>query len=133
MRNRQADGDGLHTGDGCAVGIFFADAARDHGGGGEAEAKADGEDQAQQRFGEADGGDGVGAETADPEDVDDGEQRFQHHFEDHRNGQQQDGAVEAARGEVLVRAAERFADGTPKAGWSDRDHDWFRRHINLYE
>src|SRR4029077_971590 len=40
----QADGDGLDSGDGGAFGIFFADAAGDHGGGGEAEAQADGED-----------------------------------------------------------------------------------------
>ena len=83
----QTDGDGLHAGDGCALGIFFADAAGDHGGGRQAEAEADGEDQAEQRFGEADGGDRVGAQAADPENVDYREQRFQDHFEDHGNGQ----------------------------------------------
>ena len=118
--NRQAYGDGLHAGDGCALGIFFANAACDHGGGGQAEAEADGENEAEQRFGEADGGDCVCAEAADPEDIDYGEERFQHHFEDHGNGQQQNGAIQAAPGEVLVRAANGFADRLP-----DRDGPWF--------
>ena len=65
-RNRQADSDGLNAGDRGAFGILFANAARDHGGGGQAEAQADRENQAEQRLGEADGGDGVGAEAADP-------------------------------------------------------------------
>src|SRR5713226_7378633 len=34
-RDRESDGDGLNARDGCAGGIFFADAASDHGGGGE--------------------------------------------------------------------------------------------------
>ena len=121
----QTDGDGLHAGHGCAGGILFADAAGDHGGGGEAQAKADGEDQAEERFGEADSGDGVSAETADPENVDDSEQGLQDHLEDHGNGQEKDGAIEAAGGEVLVRAAERFADRTPKTGQSDSGGNLF--------
>jgi hypothetical protein len=61
--DRESNGDGLNACDGGASGIFFADAAGDHGGGGktEAEAEADGENQTEERFGEADGGDGVRA------------------------------------------------------------------------
>ena len=67
------------------------------------------------RFGEADGGDGVCAEAADPEDVDDGEERFEHHLEHHGDREEQDGAVEVAGGVVLMRAANGLADGGPQA------------------
>src|SRR6266446_2279146 len=43
--DREADGDGLNAGHGCTGRIFFADAAGDHGGGGEAQAEANGEDE----------------------------------------------------------------------------------------
>src|SRR5882757_8812893 len=112
------DGDGLDARDGCAGGIFFADAASDHSGGGKAEAEADGHDETEERFGEAHGGDGVCAKPADPENVDDGEKGFQHHFHNHRNGEEKNGAVEIAGGEVLMRAAEGFANGTPQRGRS---------------
>ena len=59
----------MHPGDGRVLGILFANAARDHGGDRHAEADRDGEDEAEQRFGEADGSDGVCAETADEENV----------------------------------------------------------------
>ena len=126
----QAEDNGLHAGDGGAGGIFFADAPRHHGGGGQAQAEADGEHQAQQRFGEADGGDGVGAETADPEHVHHREQRLQHHFQNHGNGEQQNRAIEVARGEVLVRAAKRFADRAPQC-W--RRREWPRFVLMPYK
>jgi hypothetical protein len=106
----------LYSSNCCAGWVFFADAAGDHGGGGEAQAEANGEDQAEERFGESNGGDRIRAETADPEDVDDGEERFQDHLEDHGNGQEKDGAIKAARREILMRAAEGFADRAPKTG-----------------
>ena len=130
--NREADGDGLHACDGSTGGIFFADAAGDHGGGGKAKAEADGHDEAEQRFGEADGGDGVRAETADPENVDDCEERLQHHFQNHGNGEEENRAIEIAGGEVLVRSAERFADGAPQLGRRRGDGSLFQRHINPY-
>src|SRR5439155_10407405 len=88
--------------------------------------------EAEERFSEADGGDGVRAETTDLENVDDSEKRFQHHFHDHGNGEQENRAIEIAGGEVLVRAAERFADGAPKRG--RRGHSsLFQRHRDLYD
>src|SRR5204863_2422613 len=83
------------------------------------------------RFGEADGGNGVCAQAAYPENVDDGEEGFQHHFENHGNGQQENGAIEIASGEVLVRATKGFADGTPERGWWSGDSGLFQRHRNL--
>src|SRR5258708_176250 len=112
----EADGNSLNAGNGCASGIFFADATSDHGSGGKAEAEADSHDEAEERFSEANGGDGVGTETADPENVDDGEKGFQDHFHDHGNGEEKNRAIEIAGGEVLVRAAEGFANGAPKGG-----------------
>ena len=57
--DHEAEHDRLHCGDGCAFGIFFADAARDHRGCGHREAEADGEDEAQHRLGQTDRCDGV--------------------------------------------------------------------------
>ena len=111
-RDHEAEHDGLHAGDGSVFGILLADAARHHGSGGKREAEADGKDQRQQRLGEADGGDSVGAEATYPEHIDNGKERFEHHLEHHGNGEQEDGAVEATGGVVLVRAAEGFTDSS---------------------
>src|SRR5258708_2717712 len=132
-RDREANGDSLNPGNGCASGIFFADAASDHGRGGKAEAEADSHNEADERFSEADGGDGVRAETTDPENVDDCEKRLQHHFHDHGNGEQENRAIEIAGGEVLVRAAGSFADGAPKRGRRRGDCSLFQRHRDLYD
>jgi hypothetical protein len=128
----KTDGNGLNAGNGRAGRIFFADAACDHGGGREAEAEADGHDQAEERFREADGGNGIGAETADPENIHDGEKRLQHHLQDHGNGEKKNGAIEAAGGEVLVGAAKRFADGAPQGRHGSGESGLFLRHENLY-
>jgi len=50
----------------------------------------------------------VRAEPSHPEDVHHREQRFQNHLQHHGHGQQQDGAIQAAGGVVLVRAANGF-------------------------
>src|SRR5256885_15564727 len=113
-RDGDSERNGLHSRDGGGFRIFFTDAARDHGSSGKAEAETDGEDKTEQRLGKADGGDGVGAEAAHPENVDYGEERFEHHFQNHRNGEENDGAIEIAGGVVLMRAAEGFADGLPE-------------------
>jgi len=118
----------LNACDGSACGIFFADSASDNGGGGETEAEADGHDEAEQRFGEADGGDGVRAEAADPENIDDGEERFQHHLQDHGNGEEENRAIEIAGGEVLMRPTDGFADGAPQLGRRRSDYCLFQRH-----
>ena len=59
----QAKQNGLHSGISRAFGIFLADAPRDEGGSRHAEADGDTEDHGQQRFGQTDGGDGIGAEA----------------------------------------------------------------------
>ena len=92
-RDGDSERDGLHSRDGGGLWIFFTDAARDHGRGGKAEAESYCENKHEQRFREADGGDGIGAETANPEDIDNGEERLEHHLEDHRNGEENDGAI----------------------------------------
>src|SRR5260370_31535362 len=84
-RDVETNGDGLNAGNGCAGRIFLADAASDHGGGGKAETKADGHDEAEERFGEADGGDGGRAEAADPENSGDGKEGCQDQFQNPTN------------------------------------------------
>ena len=128
---KQAEEDGLDGGDGGALGIFLADAARDHGGGGHAEAHSDSEDEGENGLGEADGGDSVGAEAGDEKDVDDGEEAFEDHLKDHGDGEQEDGAVEAAGGVVLVRAAKGLLDGLPERGRRRGGEDGFHASLCL--
>ena len=104
----------LDCGDGCAVRVLLADAARDHRGRRHAEPHAHREDQGEDRLGQADRGDRVRTEAADPKDVDHCEQRFQHHLQHHGDGEQQDRPVQAARGVVLVAAPQGFSNGLPK-------------------
>ncbi len=118
--------------DGCAGGIFFADAASNHGGCGKAEAEANGHDETEKRLGEANGGDRVGAKTANPENVDDREKGFQDHFHNHGNGEEENGAIQVASGEVLVRAAKGFPNGAPNRRRRRGDSSLFRWHIDLY-
>src|SRR5262249_37298355 len=54
--DREANGDGLNSGHGGALRIFFANATRHHRGGRKAEAKPNRENEAKQRLGKADGG-----------------------------------------------------------------------------
>jgi len=128
QRDGDSECDGLHSSDGRGFRILFTDAARDHGGSGKAEAETYGKDKHEQRFREADGGDGVCAEAAHPENVDDGEERFEHHFQHHRNGEENDGAIEIAGSVVLVRAAEGFGDGLPERRHGCGDRLFRRRH-----
>ena len=63
---------------------------------------ASGVHHGHQRLGDADGGDGVGAEPADEEDVGDHEHGLHHHLEHHRHGEQHDGAPDGRFGVVLM-------------------------------
>ena len=112
--NEEPEHDGLNGGDGGVFRIFLADAARHHRGGGQGNAEADGEDQSENRLGQSDGGDGIGAEPPDPEGIDHGKERFEHHLQHHGDGEQQDRAIQAAGGEVLMRTAQGFADRRPE-------------------
>ena len=109
-RDDQSEKDGLHSGNRRIHGILLADAACDHRGSRHGKADANGKDECQQRLGETDGRDSVGPEAAYPENVDDCEKRFEHHLQDHRNGQQKNGAIEVSSRVVLVRPAERLAN-----------------------
>ena len=80
----------LDRGNGCAVRIPFSNSSRDHRGGRHGKPHGDGKDQGQNRLGEADGGNRVRTKAADPEDVNDSEERFEHHLQHHGDGEQQD-------------------------------------------
>jgi len=47
-------------------------------------------DDAHQRLGDPDGGDGIGPQPGHEEDVDDGEDALQHHLQHHRHGEDED-------------------------------------------
>ena len=70
-----------------AVRIFFSNAASHHCGGRKAQPKPDRKHQAQERFRQPHGRDGVCSKPADPENIHHCEQRLQHHFQHHRNRQ----------------------------------------------
>jgi hypothetical protein len=69
---------------------------------------------AQQGFGDSHCRDSIGAEPPNPKDIDYCKERFQHHLQHHRDRQQQDRSIQAARGVVLVRSAQGFAHGGPE-------------------
>ena len=96
----------MHRNVGGGFRILFADAPGHGGGGGNAQAHRHRVEQREQRFGEADGGDGVRAQMRDPENVDHGEERFHHHLEHHGNGEQSDRARDGTFGEIAMRVAE---------------------------
>ena len=96
------------------VRVLLADAPRHRGGGADRQADGQRVDDRHQRFGDADGGDRVGAEPADEEDVHHGEHRLHQHLEHHRHGEQHDGAADRRLGVVLVRAADRFLERRPE-------------------
>src|SRR5206468_4008754 len=66
------------------------------------------------RFGDANRGNSICAELRDEEDVNYGEERLHGHFHDHGNGEKYDCAADRAYGEVLLRAANRLAQGRPE-------------------
>ena len=106
--------DRLHCGNSSAVGVPFADASRDHRGGRHAKPHADSKDQGQHRLRQPDGGNRIRAQAADPEDVDHGKERFEHHLQHHGDGEQQDRPVQAAGSVVLVAAAQGFSNRLPE-------------------
>ena len=112
--DHQADDDRLHGSAGRAVVVAFADAPRDGRRRADREADGDCVDDRHQRFGDADGGDGVGeAEAADEEDVRHGEHRLHQHLEDHRDREQEHRPADGHPGEVGRRSANGFAERRP--------------------
>ena len=87
-RKHHAYDDGLNAGDRRTRRIFFADAARDHGGGGKTQAEPYGHHQTEHRLRKAHSGNSVRAEAADPENINDGKQGLEHHLKNHRDGKQ---------------------------------------------
>jgi hypothetical protein len=113
-RDRDSQKNRLRGGDGSASGVLFADAAGNHGGGGQADAERDGKYQHQHGFGEADRGDGVCAQASHPEHVDQGKQRLHQHLEHHGDGEQDDRAADRKLGKVLMAAFDRLGNGAPE-------------------
>ena len=115
-RHDQGERQGLDGGARGSLGILLPDPPRDHRRGADAESHGERVDDGEQRLGEPHGGDGIGPETADPEDVRHREDAFQHHLEHHRNGEQQHRPADRSHGEVVMHfAADRFADDGPEA------------------
>ena len=113
QRNNEPERNGLHRGNSRTLGIFFPDAARHHRGGRQTKPHAHGKHQAQHRLRESDGGHGIGSEASHPEHVHHGEQRLQHHLQHHGHGQQENGAVQASGGVILMRPANRLHQRSP--------------------
>ena len=85
-----------------ALRILFADASRDHRGGGHAEADGDRINDRQNRLSESYGGHGILAQPAHKKNIDNGEHGFHTLFQDHRYRQKNNGTADAARGKILV-------------------------------
>jgi hypothetical protein len=62
------------------------------------------------------GGDGIRAEVPDEKDGRlPAKHRLHQHLEDHRDGEQHDGAADLALGEVLLRSVDGFLDRSSRA------------------
>ncbi len=94
---------------------MLADTAGDERRRSDAETERGGVEEGQHRFREADRRDGVRAEAADEVHVDDGEDTFESHLEDHRYGEEQDGPCDRAFRVVLPGSVQCFAHRGPEA------------------
>ena len=109
--------------------ILGADPARHHGAHAHRHPHADRVDDRQQALGQPDGGDRVGPQLGDPEDVGDGEDRLHHHLEHHRDGQEDDGARQRHGGQIAARPAERLAHERPEPLLAGRRRRWLIRIV----
>jgi hypothetical protein len=109
----QADGDALDRGRGGALGVVLADAACDCRGHSDAQSHGDRVHDRQERLGEADSRNRIGAQSRNEEHVRDGEEGLHEHLEDHRHCEQQDGTADRPLGVVLPRPAKGFLDAGP--------------------
>ena len=98
------------------LGILLADSSRDDRGRGERNPNCDGVDERHDRFGQADHGHRLLAETRHPEHIDDGEERLHDHLEHHRNREQQDRAVQRSGRVVVMLAPQGLPDDAPERG-----------------
>ena len=110
----EADEDRLRRRARGAVGILGAGPPRDDRAHAHRHPHADGVDDGQQALGQSHGGDGVGAQLGDPEDVGDGEDRLHHHLQDHRHGEQQDGPRQRDGRQIPPRAGQRLPHEGPE-------------------
>ena len=113
-RNDESENDGLDRSYGCTFRILLPDAARHHGRRGKTQAHANCEYKAQHRLGESNRCHRVGSQPPHPRHVHDGKQRLEHHLQNHRHGQQENGPVQADAGEVLMRSTHRLEQRRPK-------------------
>jgi hypothetical protein len=103
-RDEHAEPDRLGGGNGGALRIFLSNPARDQRRGGHAESDGDAEHDSEYGLCEANGRDGIFAQTRNEENVHQAEQRLHGHLQHHRNGQEGDGPGNADLGIVAVAA-----------------------------
>ena len=108
-RRQRGDTQRLRGRFGRALAVLLADTARHHGRHPHGEPDGNGIDQRDQRLGEPHRGHGRGAQAGDEEHVHHGEDALHECLQHHGHAQQEDGAVEAAGGEVLFIPRERLA------------------------
>ena len=95
--------------------VLLADAARHHRRHAHAQADNDSVKNCNQRLGDADRRDGVGAEPGNERDIDDGEHGLHRHFQHHRYGQKTERAAYRPDRKVGLVIAERFLNERPRA------------------
>jgi hypothetical protein len=128
----QAERDRLNSGARRAFRIAFTYSAGDRGGRSGAEADRHRVDDGQHRLGQADRRDRVSPEAGHEEDVDDGEDRFEHELEHHRDREQQDGSPDRPFGVLsVVRSGDRLADRRPQGRRLRRELDFCHDSLNM--
>ena len=86
----------------CRVRILFADPARNHRPDTDRKPDCHRIHDGHHRLGESDRRDRIGAQLGDEEDISNRKDAFHHHLQDHRDGEEKDGAAERAVGVVVM-------------------------------
>ena len=109
-RQRGTDPDCLFSYGPRGIRIVFADPARHQCGDSHAESDGNRVQQGQNGFGEADSRHGIGAQSSDEKYVDNDENGFHAHFQNHRNREQQHGTAHGTCRVVTLFACQRIAN-----------------------
>ena len=107
-RQDQGDYDRLCPRPGRSILATFADAPGHHGRSRRAQADRQGIHQGQHRFGQAYRGHRFHTDLRHEKSIDHGKQRFHGHLENHRDGQQYNGAVDVACRKILLLPVDRL-------------------------
>ncbi len=114
-RYGDTDEDGLYGCLGGTTTVLLSDASRHHSGCGQTQADGHSIDDLQHGLGQPDCCESFRTQAGDEKRVRDGKERLPDHLENHWNGQERHGTIEASLGEILLGTSKSFPYRGPKA------------------